>query len=278
MNQGQIQGGKLHGKNVLITGATSGIGEQLAHQFAAMGANLILVARSTAKLQSIASTLESGYGTTSHLITADLAENDAVESIFKHTVADNLAVDFLVNNAGQGRFGEFTANDSSVYDDMIQLNVTSLTRLCRAFLPQMQARNAGGIINIASNIALVPGPYMAVYSASKSYVLKLSESLAGEMIGTKVVICCACPGRTKTGFGTGAGASADFYDDKPYDTPERAAADIVNAFMRKQSFVITGPQKFIMAQLPRMVTRWRLVSMMSAVSRKLYRSPGPHAG
>ncbi|MES2296585.1 MAG: SDR family oxidoreductase [Pseudomonadota bacterium] len=263
--------GQLYGKNVLITGATSGIGEQLAHRFAMLGANLILVARSRAKLESIAATLKSSYGTTSHLIGADLSRNDEVESIYTQTLAKGLAVDILVNNAGQGRFGEFSASDAALYDNMIQLNVTALTKLCGLFLPQMKARNAGGIINIASNIALMPGPYMAVYSASKSYVLKLSESLAGEMIGTQVVICCACPGRTKTGFGEGAGAGADFYDDKPHDTAERVAQDIVDAFMKKRVFVITGPQKFMMAQMPRLLSRWRLIAMMSSVSRKLYR-------
>jgi len=262
---------QFKGMNVLITGASSGIGEELAYRFASMGATLILVARSERNLLRVAEAVKTPSGTDAHIIAADLAESGSAKRIFDETSSRDLKVDVLVNNAGQGKFGEFTSNDFPTYGHMLQLNVGSLTELCWLYLPAMKLRNSGGIINIASNIALVPGPYMAVYAASKSYVLKLSESLAGELIGTNVTVSCVCPGRTKTAFGKRASGSENFYDDKEFDPPGTVASAAIDAFIRKKVFMVTGPQKFLMTNLPRLLTRQQLIEIMSGIARKLYK-------
>ena len=164
------------GKNVLITGASSGIGLAMAKDFANRGANLILTARSEDKLMQLAKDL-SGKGIKTHVFIEDISLPNSAQKLFNQVNAAELEVDVLVNNAGYGRWGNFDECPMEDYENMVHLNVTSLTELSYLFVDQMVKRGSGGIINVASTAAFFPIPYSAVYAATKAYVLSLSEAL-----------------------------------------------------------------------------------------------------
>jgi short-subunit dehydrogenase len=253
----------LQSKNVLITGASSGIGEAFVHQFAALGANTIIVARSENELRKTASEIEEKYATKCFPVVLDLSGENASRILFDKTNSLGIEVDVLVNNAGFGRFGNFEQKDLKIYDSLLQLNVKVLTELSWYYLPSMKKNNFGGIINVASIGALLPVPYSAVYAGSKSYVLNFSASLYGELLGTNVTVCCLCPGRTKTKFSERAQSPIKNYDDKPYDTAENAAKIGMEAFLRGKNFAISGPRKFMISFLPRILSRSRIIKITS---------------
>ena len=163
------------GKNVLITGASSGIGLAMAKDFANREANLILTARSEDKLMQLAKDL-SGKGIKTHVFIEDISLPNSAQKLFNQVNAAELEVDVLVNNAGYGRWGNFDECPMEDYENMVHLNVTSLTELSYLFVDQMVKRGSGGIINVASTAAFFPIPYSAVYAATKAYVLSLSEA------------------------------------------------------------------------------------------------------
>lgn len=253
----------LQSKNVLITGASSGIGEAFVHEFASRGANTIIVARSENELRKIAKGIENKYQTKCFPIVSDLSADNAAQILFDKTNSMGIAIDVLVNNAGFGQFGIFEQNDLKVYASLLQLNVKVLTGLCWHYLPSMKKNNFGGIINVASIGALLPVPYSAVYAGSKSYVLNFSESLYGELSGTDVTVCCLCPGRTKTKFAERASSPVKNYEDKPYDTPQNAARAGVEAFLKGKNFAISGPRKFSVTFLPRILSRSAIIKLIS---------------
>src|SRR5271167_2160473 len=187
-------------KTALITGASFGIGLELARIFARESYNLILVARSADKLRQLASELEKSHGTRSLILATDLTEPGAPAYVLDQTTRADLQVDVLVNNAGFGQYGLFAENDLEDCLRQIQLNVTTLTHLTRLYLPAMIERKTGGILNVASTAAFQPGPLMAVYFATKAYVLHFSEALANELHGKGVTVSCLCPGPTATEF------------------------------------------------------------------------------
>src|SRR5271170_2823541 len=187
-------------KTALITGASFGIGLELARIFAREGCNLVLVARSADKLRQLASELEKAHGTRSLILAADLTEPAAPAYVLDQTTRADIPVDVLVNNAGFGQYGLFAENDLEECLRQIQLNVTTLTHLTRLYLPAMIERESGGVLNVASTAAFQPGPLMAVYFATKAYVLHFSEALANELHGTDVTVTCLCPGPTATEF------------------------------------------------------------------------------
>src|SRR6266403_1281484 len=187
-------------ETVLVTGASSGIGRALAKCFAAEGCRLILVARKRSALASLADELRKPHGTHSEILTADLAQPDAGARIFRHTETNGTKVDVLVNNAGfgaQGRFGELPVEGQL---EMLQVNISALTHLTGLFLPGMIARRRGGVLNVASTAAFQPGPGMAVYYATKAYVLSFSEAVAEELRHSGVTVTALCPGPTRTDF------------------------------------------------------------------------------
>lgn len=187
-------------KYTLITGATSGIGLELTHLAAKDGKNLILVARNEAELNKIKDMLTKQHNITVHIITKDLKENNSAEDIYIEINKLGVQVNELINNAGIGSFGSFGDIDKDVDLDMINVNIYSLTSLIKLFLPKMIENNEGKILNVASTAAFMPGPFMAVYYASKSYVLLLSEALASELRKTRVTVSVLCPGPTRTNF------------------------------------------------------------------------------
>src|SRR6266550_6618870 len=209
-------------ETALITGASSGIGLDLARLFAKDGHDVILVARSEGKLREVAAGLERDFGVKAHVIVADLARPDAPRQLFDALPVD---VDVLVNNAGFGVTGPFAGTDLAKELEMIQVNVVALTHLTKLLLPPMIARRRGRVLNVASTAAFQPGPLMAVYYATKAYVLSFSEAIADELRDSGVSVTALCPGPTETGFAAAAnvGATRLFTMSKPADS--RAVAE-----------------------------------------------------
>ena len=185
-------------ETVLITGASSGIGREFANLFAQSGADVVLVARREELLRELGSALEEKHRIKARVLPADLSDPDAPVEI--HRQLSGTPVDILVNNAGFGVRGTFAALPEERQMDMVQVNVSAVTHLARLFLPDMLRRGRGGIINVASTAGFQPGPAMAVYYASKAYVLSLSEALHQECKDDDVTVTCLAPGPTPTEF------------------------------------------------------------------------------
>jgi short-subunit dehydrogenase len=190
----------------LVTGASGGIGLALASQFAADGYDLVLVARSADKLADLARGLEGMHGASCTVLPADLSKPDAPPAILRALDERGLVLEALVNNAGFGLRGAFAETDLERELEMIRLNVVALTHLTKLVLPGMLSRGRGKILNVASVAGFVAGPDMAVYYATKAYVLSFSEALAAELAGRGVTVTALCPGPTRTGFGAAARA------------------------------------------------------------------------
>lgn len=193
-------------KTALITGASRGIGLDLAKVFARLGYNLVLVSRNAALLEEVRQKLISEYIIDVEIIARDLSVPDAATEIYREVEQKGIRVDILVNNAGVGDFGEFKDEDIMRISQMLNLNIVALTELTRLFLGGMIERKEGRIMNISSLAAFLPGPYMAVYYASKAYVKSFSQALADELKGSGVTVTAVCPGLTKTGFQQEVGA------------------------------------------------------------------------
>ena len=189
---------------VLITGASGGIGYELAKLFARDHHNLVLVARSADKLAQVAHELQA-LGVTVKTIALDLAAPPAPKFLFDQLQREGIAIDILINNAGFGAFGDFAQMAEAEIHGQIHLNITALTQLTRLFLPPMVARHNGRIMNVASTAGFQPGPLLAVYYATKAYVISFSEAIANELRNTGVTVTCFCPGATHTGFAARAG-------------------------------------------------------------------------
>jgi len=190
----------------LVTGASAGIGVELARVFAREGHDLVLVARRTEPMQQLAAELEKSFGAKSLVVGADLTASDAARVVKKAVDDAGLAVDVLVNNAGFGLTGVFHELPGDAQAQMVGLNCTTLTTLSHAFLPGMVERKRGGILNVASTAGFQPGPFMATYYATKAYVVSLSHALNEELRGTGVHVTALCPGFTVTEFAKVASA------------------------------------------------------------------------
>ena len=177
----------------LITGASGGIGYELAKLFARDHQNLVLVARSGDQLARVATELQA-YGVTVKTVVLDLALPVAPKFLYDQLQRESIAIDILVNNAGFGAFGDFAQMPEAEILGQIQLNITALTELTRLFLPPMLSRHNGRVMNVASTAAFQPGPLMAVYYATKAYVLSFSEAIANELHKSGVTVTCFCPG------------------------------------------------------------------------------------
>ena len=187
-------------KTALITGASGGIGYELALHFARDRFDCILVARSRDKLDELAARLESEFRVKTLVVARDLSKPTAVDEIYEEVSAASMSIDLLVNNAGFPVYGRFVDTDWQTELDMLQVNVVALTALTKLFVRGMVERRNGRILNLASTAAFVPGPLMAVYYASKAYVLSFSQALANELQGTGVTVTALAPGPTRTGF------------------------------------------------------------------------------
>jgi uncharacterized protein len=191
----------MNAEVVLITGASSGIGLELAKLFARDRSDLVLLARSESKLNTLAASLSSQYGISTRVLVKDLSQPGASQEVFDELAQAGVEIDVLVNNAGFGLRGPVMDLSVPRQLAMVQVNVAALTHLTLLFLPGMVARGRGGILNLASTAAFQPGPNLSTYYATKAYVLSFTEGLAEELRHTPVRVCCLAPGPTATGFG-----------------------------------------------------------------------------
>jgi short-subunit dehydrogenase len=193
------------GQTALLTGASSGIGRELAHRFAAGGYDLVLVARSAGALERLAADLAREFRVTATAIACDLAQPNAGRELARTLDQRGVAIDVLVNNAGFGATGPFAETSTDTQVGMVDVNVRALVELTHALWPRMLRNNRGGVLNVASTAAFQPGPFMAVYCASKAFVLSFTEALWEEARGTGVHVSCLCPGYTESAFHARAG-------------------------------------------------------------------------
>ncbi|MGC1788550.1 MAG: SDR family oxidoreductase [Terriglobales bacterium] len=252
-------------KTALITGASFGIGLELARIFAREGYNLVLVARSADKLRQLASELEKTHGTRSLILAVDLTEPGAPAYVLDQTTRADIHVDVLVNNAGFGQYGKFVENDLEECLRQIQLNVTTLTHLTRLYLPAMIERKSGRILNVASTAAFQPGPLMAVYYATKAYVLHFSEAISNELQDTGITVTCLCPGPTETEFQKRANISGIRLSKYGTMDARTVAEDGYRALIAGKTVAISGFRNWLIAQSVRFAPR----RMVAAVARKL---------
>lgn len=251
----------------LITGASSGIGLELAKIMAADNINLILVARSGGKLNELKSELEKAHGIQVNVQTADLSQASASKHLF--AALGGQPIDYLVNNAGFGDFELFHQADLSKQTEMIQLNITALTELSHYCLQGMLAQNSGRILNVASTAAFQPGPWMAVYYATKAYVLSFSEAVSYELRNSNVTVTALCPGATETGFQNAADADeSKLFNDRKLPTAEEVAAYAYKAMLKGKRVAVHGAMNKMMAQSVRFTPRAVVLKFVDLVAGK----------
>jgi short-subunit dehydrogenase len=243
----------------LITGASSGIGLELARLFARDKHDLVLVARSETALEQLARQCESEHGVRAFVLPADLSRPAAPDEIHEQLARRSVNVEFLINNAGFGTHGAFADVEPKAHLDIIAVNVAALTHLTRLFLPGMLERRRGRILNVASTAAFVPGPYMSAYYASKAYVLSLSFALARELNRTGVTVTVLCPGPTRTGFQHRANMSAVKQFPLGMADAESVARAGYRDMLRCKRLVIPGLSNKLSAFAGR-IAPWGLVS------------------
>ena len=239
----------------LITGASAGLGEGFARALAADGHDLILTARRADRLEALAAELRTRHGVAVHVLAADLADSVAPAQLMAEIAAAGLSVDTLINNAGYGLRGAVAALDADAQLGIIDVNCRALVALARAVLPGMIARKDGGILNIASTAAFQPGPWMAVYYASKAFVLSFSEALHEEVREHGVRVAALCPGPTHTEFADRAGMTDMALFTKLASAPDVVVRDGLAALKGNQAVKVSGAMNAVMAESIRFTPR-----------------------
>lgn len=256
------------GKTILITGASSGIGAELARCLAGSQAHLVLAARSRQRLENLAAELRATGRCSVSIRVIDLARPGAAEDLHRSLDADGLAVDLLVNNAGSGVSGPVLANSLAEIRQMIELNVTALTTLSRLFGADMARRGQGQILNVASTGAYQPGPYTAVYYAAKAYVRSFSLALANELADSGVTVTTLCPGATRTAFSQRAGKA----DVAGAMLPAAVARQACRALARRRRLVIPGLGNKLTILVSRLLPGHWLASIVRKIQEPLYQA------
>lgn len=237
-------------KAALITGASAGLGAEFARQLSKRSHRLVLAARRRDRLEDLAKELGNARA-----VAIDLSKKDAAAKLMANLEAAGEEVEILVNNAGFGLIGRFAELDAKRQRQMIDLNVGTLTDLCRAVAPQMVARQSGGIINVASTAAFQPGPNMAIYFATKAYVLSFTEALHEELKPHGVSVSCLCPGPTRTEFGEVAG----FVGNGAFDRVAMESPEVVQTGLegldKNHAVVVPGLTNKIVAASTRFAPR-----------------------
>jgi short-subunit dehydrogenase len=251
----------------LVTGASGGLGRELALLFAKDGHDVVIVARSEDKLAEVAKEIEAA-GAKAHVIAADLVDRAAPQKLFAETKKRGLAVDFLVNNAGFGSNGAFLELDRLRELEMVQVNCTALLELTWLFARPMKERKFGRILNIASTAGFQPGPFMATYYASKAFVLNFTEALAFELEGTGVTVTCHCPGATHTGFAqTSGNAESRLFQRSGVATAPEVALHAYRAMTSGDVVSVHGVLNWLGTQGVRFAPRSMVRSMAAAANR-----------
>lgn len=251
-------------KTALITGATRGIGYELTKLFARDSYNLVLVARDRDKLELIKETFNKEYNVDILIIAKDLSVPNAALEIFNETLERQIVVDVLVNNAGIGDFGKFHNEDISKISKIMQINIVSLTELTRLFIDTMVVKKEGKILNVSSMAAFQPGPYMAVYYASKAFVQSFSEAIASELKGTGVTVTTLCPGPTKSGFQQEVGSeNSKLSKFNMLSTSEEVARDGYRALQSGKEVEIPGLLNASLMNTSKIIPRKTKVQIIS---------------
>ncbi len=261
----------FRGTWALVTGASSGIGEQFARQLADRGAHLVLVARSADKLAALAAELRGTRQIDARVVPMDLAERGAASRLAEQVRAEGPVIEHLINNAGVGDAAYFAQSDRERQLNVLRLNCEALVELTHCYLPEMVARGSGGVIQVASIQAFTPVPGMAVYSASKSFVRVFAEALAEELQGTGVTMMALCPGHVESGF-----QSASGFADPDFDMPGELSAEVtvraaLDAYTRGRRLFVPGGLNRMGAAVARIAPSRFVTRTAGRMMRKLGR-------
>jgi short-subunit dehydrogenase len=245
----------------LITGASAGLGAEFARQCAARGEDLVLVARRRDRLEALAAEI----GGAAHVLVADLAKAGAAASLIAEIEAEGLSVGTLINNAGFGLAGKFASHPRDRQSEMIDLNVRTLVELCHLVLPAMRERRQGAICNVASTAAFQPGPNMAVYYATKAFVLSFTEALHHELKGSGIRVSALCPGPTATEFGSVAGTNISSALDRITGDAASVVRKGLEGLDRNKAVVIPGWPNKATANISRFLPRAAMRRIVGAI-------------
>jgi uncharacterized protein len=253
----------------VVTGASGGIGLEFAHVLAEKGYDLVLVARSEGKLQALAQELQGKHRIQVKVIALDLGQPQAAQDLYDTLQAQGIATDVLINNAGFATYGHFATETSLEQElQMIQLNIATLTHLTKLFVQPMVQRKRGRIVNVASTASFQPGPLMAVYYASKAYVLSFSEALAQELQGTGVTVTALCPGPTESGFQERAAMTDSKLVQSGLMTARAVVEQGVAGMLAGKAIVVPGFSNKLGTLLPRLMPRGFVARMVMRIQER----------
>lgn len=258
----------LRGKTALVTGASSGFGIEFAKQLAAMGANVVLVARREARLRVVAADIRKVYDVEAEPIALDLAATDAPQRLYDQLKADGREIEVLVNNAGFGLYGRFTELDWEKERAMLEIDITALVHLTKLFSTDMAARGSGYVLQVSSNGAFQPSPLYATYSAAKAFVLSFSEAVNYELRGSGVSITTTCPGPSRTDFLNVSQQRPTFYHRMTMMEPADVVRVSLNAMLRRKASVVPGRLNAFAAWSNRLMPR----RLAAAIAERMMRS------
>ena len=255
----------------LITGASNGIGLELAKVHASKGGDLVLVARNVAKLNELKAELEKQYKVKVYTIGKDLSAPNAALEVYNETKQQNIQIDYLINNAGFGDFGMFVDLDWNKQLQMINLNITTLTHFTHLYLQDMVKRKSGKIMNVASTAAFQSGPTMAVYFATKAYVLSFSEAIDNEVSDKGITVTALCPGATESGFQAAAAMEESaLVKGKKLPTSQEVAIYGYGAMLKGKTVAIHGFMNALMANSVRFAPRAIVVKLTRKLQDKAH--------
>lgn len=254
-------------RTALITGSSNGIGYELAQIHASKGGDLVLVARNGNKLEEMKAALEKKHIKV-HVISKDLSLTDSAKEVYDELLQNNISIDYLINNAGFGNFGLFAESDWNRQEQMINLNVLTLVHLTWLFLPQMIKRESGKIMNVASVASFSPGPTMAVYFATKAFVLSFSEAINNEVSSNGITVTALCPGSTVSGFREAASLNGNSLYTKATPSAHEVALFGYRAMMKGRAVAIHGLKNTIMANSIRFAPRSLVTKFARRVQEK----------
>ncbi len=259
----------MNNKTALITGATGGLGREFAHLHAAKGNDVFLISKTQTALVALQAELTATYRASVHILAIDLSQVDAAEKIYEYAQTQNIEVEYLINNAGFGGRGEFAQRTMEEDISMLAVNVVTLTKLVKLFLPDFLHRGSGRILNVSSTAALTPGPLQAEYYATKAYVTSLSNAIWQEVQGTNISVTALMPGAMTTGFAatSGMGDTALFANAV---APKAVAEAGYNGMMKGKLNVIAGltfwqkPMMMLMPLMPKKMVM-KLIQQMQSI-------------
>ena len=256
----------------LITGASNGIGLELARVHAKKGGDLVLIARNGKRLEELKSELEKNHNVSVYIIIKDLSKTNSAQEVYDELKGKNISIDYLINNAGFGDFGMFYQTDWNKEEQMINLNITTLTHFTKLFVKDMVAKGKGKIMNVASTAAFQSGPTMAVYYATKAFVLSFSEAIDNELRDKGITVTALCPGATESGFQEAAAMQeSKLVKGKKLPSSKEVAEYGYKAMMNGKTVAIHGLMNAIMANSVRFTPRWLVVKITRSIQDKAHK-------